>query len=238
MPDKHLSSKFDADLNLLSSRLLEMGGLVESQIAYALEALKEFDTVLVDQVLEGEHRLNDMEIKIDEEVTNIIARRQPAARDLRFLMATSKCITNLERAGDEARKIVKRTRRIQANVGGLNVNAAEIKASGEMALHILRRALDAFARMDTVAAAKIVRDDEAIDNEFKAFVRKLVTSMTEDPRTISIGLDYLFIAKAIERIGDHAKNIAEYVVYVAKGADVRHVSREQLERDALGSSQN
>jgi len=117
MPDKHLSSKFDADLNLLSSRLLEMGGLVESQIAYALEALKEFDTVLVDQVLEGEHRLNDMEIKIDEEVTNIIARRQPAARDLRFLMATSKCITNLERAGDEARKIVKRTRRIQANVG-------------------------------------------------------------------------------------------------------------------------
>jgi phosphate transport system protein len=238
MPDKHLSSKFDADLNLLSSRLLEMGGLVESQIACALEALKEFDTVLVDQVLEGEHRLNDMEIKIDEEVTNIIARRQPAARDLRFLMATSKCITNLERAGDEARKIVKRTRRIQANVGGLNVNAAEIKASGEMALHILRRALDAFARMDTVAAAKIVRDDEAIDNEFKAFVRKLVTSMTEDPRTISIGLDYLFIAKAIERIGDHAKNIAEYVVYVAKGADVRHVSREQLERDALGSSQN
>lgn len=211
---------------------------MESQIAYALEALKEFDTVLVDQVLEGEHRLNDMEIKIDEEVTNIIARRQPAARDLRFLMATSKCITNLERAGDEARKIVKRTRRIQANVGGLNVNAAEIKASGEMALHILRRALDAFARMDTVAAAKIVRDDEAIDNEFKAFVRKLVTSMTEDPRTISIGLDYLFIAKAIERIGDHAKNIAEYVVYVAKGADVRHVSREQLERDALGSSQN
>jgi phosphate transport system protein len=194
--------------------------------------------VLVDQVLEGEHRLNDMEIKIDEEVTNIIARRQPAARDLRFLMATSKCITNLERAGDEARKIVKRTRRIQANVGGLNVNAAEIKASGEMALHILRRALDAFARMDTVAAAKIVRDDEAIDNEFKALVRKLVTSMTEDPRTISIGLDYLFIAKAIERIGDHAKNIAEYVVYVAKGADVRHVSREQLERDALGSSQN
>jgi phosphate transport system protein len=238
MPDKHLSSKFDADLNLLLSRLLEMGGLVESQIAYALEALKEFDTVLVDQVLEGEHRLNDMEIKIDEEVTNIIARRQPAARDLRFLMATSKCITNLERAGDEARKIVKRTRRIQANVGGLNVNAAEIKASGEMALHILRRALDAFARMDTVAAAKIVRDDEAIDNEFKALVRKLVTSMTEDPRTISIGLDYLFIAKAIERIGDHAKNIAEYVVYVAKGADVRHVSREQLERDALGSSQN
>jgi phosphate transport system protein len=235
MPDKHLSSKFDADLKFLSSRLLEMGGLVESQIAYALEVLKEFDTVLVDQVLKGEHRLNAMEIEIDEEVTNIIARRQPAARDLRFLMATSKCITNLERAGDEARKIVKRMRRIHENGGGLNVNTAEIKASGEMALHILRRALDAFARMDTVAAAQIVRDDEAIDSEFRAFVRKLITYMTEDPRTISIGLDYLFIAKAIERIGDHAKNIAEFVIYVVKGADVRHVSQEQLEREASGS---
>ncbi|RKE25227.1 phosphate transport system protein [Paraburkholderia sp. BL23I1N1] len=235
MSDKHLSSKFDADLNLLSSRLLEMGGLVESQIAYALEVLNEFDLALVDQVLEGEHRLNAMEIEIDEEVSNIIARRQPAARDLRLLVGTSKCITNLERAGDEARKIVKRMRRIHENSATLTVNIAEIKVSGEMALHILRRALDAFARMDTVAAARIVRDDEAIDNEFRAFVRKLVTYMTEDPRTISIGLDYLFIAKAIERIGDHATNIAEFVVYVVKGADVRHVSREQLERDALGS---
>jgi phosphate transport system protein len=126
-------------------------------------------------------------------------------------------------------------RRIHEHGGGLNVNTAEIKASGEMALHILRRALDAFARMDTVAAAQIVRDDEAIDSEFRAFVRKLITYMTEDPRTISIGLDYLFIAKAIERIGDHAKNIAEFVIYVVKGADVRHVSQEQLEREASGS---
>jgi phosphate transport system protein len=235
MPDKHLSSKFDADLNLVTSRLLQMGGLVESQIAHALEALNVFDLALVDQVLGDEHRVNAMEIEIDEELTNIIVRRQPAARDLRLLMATSKCITNLERAGDEARKVVKRLRRIHESGAAPNVNTAEIKVSGEMALHILRRALDAFARTDTVAAAQIVRDDEAIDNEFRAFVRKLVTYMTEDPRTISIGLDYLFIAKAIERIGDHAKNIAEYVVYVAKGADVRHVSLEQLERDASGS---
>jgi phosphate transport system protein len=176
-----------------------------------------------------------MEIGIDEEVINIIARRQPAARDLRLLMATSKCITNLERAGDEARKIMKRLRRIHENGAAPAINTNEIKVSGEMALTILRRALDAFARMDTVAAAQIVRDDEAIDNEFRAFVRKLVTYMTEDPRTISMGLDYLFIAKAIERVGDHAKNIAEYVVYVVKGADVRHVSLDQLERDAQGS---
>jgi phosphate transport system protein len=235
MPDKHLSSRFDSDLNLLSARLLEMGGLVESQIGHALDVLKEFDLGIVDEVLEGERRLNAMEIGIDEEVINIIARRQPAARDLRLLMATSKCITNLERAGDEARKIMKRLRRIHENGAAPAINTNEIKVSGEMALTILRRALDAFARMDTVAAAQIVRDDEAIDNEFRAFVRKLVTYMTEDPRTISMGLDYLFIAKAIERVGDHAKNIAEYVVYVVKGADVRHVSLDQLERDAQGS---
>jgi phosphate transport system protein len=150
-------------------------------------------------------------------------------------MATSKCITNLERAGDEAQKIVKRLRRIHRNGTVSAINTAEIRFSGEMALRILRGALDAFARIDTVVAAEIVRDDEAIDKEFRSFIRKLVTHMTEDPRTISMGMDYLFIAKAIERVGDHAKNIAEYVVYVVKGADVRHVSLEQLERDAQGS---
>ena len=234
MSDKHISSKFDADLILLSTRLLEMGGLVESQIALAMEVVNTFDLPLVERVLEGERRLNAMEIEIDEVVSNIIARRQPAARDLRLLMATSKCVANLERAGDEARKIAKRMRRIAMDGAARSINIAEIKVSGEMASQILRRALDAFARMDTVAAAQIVRDDEAIDNEFRAFVRKLVTYMMDDPRTISIGLDYLSIAKAIERIGDHATNIAEFVIYVVKGTDVRHVPREQLERDAVG----
>jgi phosphate transport system protein len=238
MSDKHLSSQFDADLNAVSSKVLEMGGLVESQIINAMQALNTFDIGIADQVIAAEVRLNTMEVEIDEECSNIIARRQPAARDLRLLMAISKTITNLERAGDEAEKIAKRVKRINEDGAGRTVNIAEIKLSGEMAVTILRRALDAFARLDTVAAAQIVRDDKAIDDEFRAFVRKLVTYMMEDPRTISAGLDYLFIAKAVERIGDHAKNIAEYVVYVAKGADVRHVSREQLERDALGSSQN
>ena len=226
MSDKHLSSKFEADLHLLSTRLLEMGGLVESQIALAMDALNTWDVALVEQVIEGERRLNAMEIEIDEVVSNIIARRQPAARDLRLLMATSKCVANLERAGDEARKIAKRMRRIAMDGAARSINIAEIKVSGEMASQILRRALDAFARMDTVAAAQIVQDDEAIDNEFRAFVRKLVTHMMEDPRTIAIGLDYLFIAKSIERIGDHATNIAEFVVYVVEGTDVRHVPRE------------
>jgi phosphate transport system protein len=230
MSDKHLSSRFDLDLNLLLTRLLEMGGLVEAQIACAVEALNTFDLTLVEQVLEGEHRLNAMEIEIDEEVSNIIVRRQPTARDLRLLMAASKCITNLERAGDEAQKIAKRTRRIAMETTARTVNIAEIKASGEMASHLLRRVLDAFARMDATAAAQIVRDDETIDTAFRAFVFKLVTSMKEDPRTIQIGLDYLFIAKAIERIGDHATNIAEAIVYVVRGTDIRHEHRKQRER--------
>ena len=235
MSDKHISSKFDGDLILLSTRLLEMGGLVESQVARAMEALTTFDLALVEQVIEGEHRLNAMEIEIDEEVSNIIARRQPAARDLRLLMATSKCVTNLERAGDEARKIAKRTRRIAENSAARTVDTTEIKASGEMAADILRRALDAFARMDVAAAAQIVQDDKAIDDEFRAFVRKLMTYMMEDPGTISVGLDYLSVAKAIERIGDHATNIAECVVYAVNGIDIRHAARKQLERDTLSS---
>lgn len=234
MAEKHLSSQFDADLNLLSTRLLEMGGMVESQIADALDAVSRFDLTLVDRVLVAEHRINAMEIEIDEEVSNIIARRQPAARDLRLLMATSKCITNLERAGDEARKVAKRVRRIEQSGLVWPFSTDEISGLGEMALHLLRQALDAFARMDTVAATQIGRADVAIDNEFRAFVRRLVTYMMEDPRTISIALDYLSIAKAIERIGDHAKNIAEFVIYVVRGTDVRHVPQTQLERDALG----
>jgi phosphate transport system protein len=233
MSDKHLSSQFDADLNLVSSKVLEMGGLVESQIINAMQALNHFDIEIADRVIADEQRLNAMEIEIDEECSNIIARRQPAARDLRLLMAISKTITNLERAGDEAEKIAKRTKRISEDSSARTVNIAEIKLAGEMAVSILRRALDAFARLDTVAAAQIVRDDKAIDEEFRAFVRKLITYMMEDPHTISVGLDYLFIAKAIERIGDHAKNIAEFIIYIVKGKDVRHVSRDQLEREAL-----
>lgn len=233
MSDKHLSSQFDADLNLISSKVLEMGGLVESQIITAMQALNEFDGEAAARVIAAEDRLNAMEIEIDEECSNIIARRQPDARDLRLVLAISKTITNLERAGDEAEKIAKRTKRLMEDGASRTVNIAEIKVSGEMAVSILRRALDAFTRLDTVAAAQIVRDDKAIDEEFRAFVRKLVSYMMEDPRTISVGLDYLFIAKAIERIGDHAKNIAEFIIYIVKGTDVRHKSRDALEREAL-----
>ncbi|PTB20462.1 phosphate transport system regulatory protein PhoU [Trinickia symbiotica] len=233
MSDKHLSSQFDADLNLISSKVLEMGGLVEAQITRAMEALNALDAAIADQVITVEDTVNQMEVAIDEECSNIIARRQPAARDLRLLLAISKTITNLERAGDEAEKIAKRVKRVMEDGASRTLNIAEIKISGDMAVSILRRALDAFARLDTAAAAQIVRDDKAIDEEFRAFVRKLVTYMMEDPRTISAGLEFLTIAKAIERIGDHAKNIAEFIIYIVKGTDVRHKSRDALEREAL-----
>lgn len=233
MPDKHISSRFDADLEHLSSRFFEMGGLVESQLTDAMEALNRFDLDLVEKVVDEENRLNAMEVEIDAECGNIIARRQPAASDLRRLMAISKGITNLERAGDEARKIAKRTRRIANDGAGRNVNIAEIQSSGQMAATILHHALAAFARLDTVEAARIMREDEAIDDQYRAFVRKLPAYMAENPRIISSALDYLSIASAIERIGDHAKNLAELVIYVVKGKDVRHVSRDRLEREAL-----
>jgi phosphate transport system protein len=236
MPEKHLSSQFDADLNLVSTKLLEMGGLVETQIEHALQALSTLDIRIAEQVREADNLVNSMEVEIDEEIGNIIARRQPAARDLRLLMAASKTVTNLERVGDEARKIAKRAIRIANDGAGWGINIAEIKLAGELATRILRRALDAFARLDTESAAQIVRDDEAIDEQFRAFVRKLASYMMEDPRSISTGLDYLFVAKAIERIGDHATNIAEFTVYVARGTDVRHRSMDEVAQKTTDSN--
>ncbi|MCG5261126.1 phosphate signaling complex protein PhoU [Cupriavidus gilardii] len=233
MTDKHLSTQFDADLNAINTKLLQMGGLVEAQIDTAMKALTDFDATLADLVIERENQLNALEIEIDADCGNIIARRQPTARDLRLVMAISKTITNLERAGDEAEKIAKRTKHIMEETGAQGINYAEVKLAGDLAIALLRKSLDAFARLDTVAAARIVKEDKAIDDEFRAFVRKLITYMMEDPRTISVALDFLFIAKAVERIGDHAKNIAEFIIYIVKGTDVRHTSREDMEKEAL-----
>ncbi len=232
MSDKHLSSQFDADLNAVSSKVLEMGGLVEAQITEAMYALNEFDRAAAERVIEAEDRHTPSHGPPPEERANITPRGHPPPRDLRLLMSISKTITNLERAGDEAEKIAKRVRRLGDEPAARGVNIAEIKVSGDMAVTILRRALDAFARLDTVSAAQIVKDDKEIDQEFRAFVRKLVSYMQEDPRMISVGLDYLFIAKAIERIGDHAKNIAEFIIYIVKGTDVRHQPRDRLDREA------
>lgn len=232
MSDKHLSSQFDADLNAVSSRMLAMGGLVEQQIIDAMRGLNEFDRGLIDHVIAEEEQVNQFEVEIDQESVNLIALRQPTARDLRLVIAILKSITGLERAGDEVAKIAKSLRRLLDEPGARAINVAEIKVSGEMVVGMLRGVLDAFARLDTVAAAQIVKTDKDVDNEFRGFARKVVTYMQEDPRTISVCLEYLSIAKAIERIGDHAKNIAEFIIYVTKGSDVRHQPRAVLDSEA------
>lgn len=232
MADKHLSTQFDTDLKALCSNLLEMGGMVESQIMDATRAFSEMNIDLCKEVIDREKTINTKEIEIDLACAEIIARRQPTARDLRLVMAISKAITNLERAGDEAEKVAKRTRRIIRSGAEHKINVAEIIISGQLALKQLRQSLDAFARLDRDAAVEIVLDDRQIDEEFRAFVRKLTSYMTEDPQTISTGLDMLTIAKSIERIGDHAKNIAEFVIYVVGGDDVRHSPKSELQKRA------
>ncbi len=232
--DKHLSSQFDADLNEVCAKLLKMGALVESQLSASLKALQNFDLSSIDNVLMYEQELNQLEIEVDSECNNIIVRRQPIARDLRLLMAISKTTTNLERAGDEAVKISKLIKCIlEKSTAAHIINCAELKIAGELALKLLHSSLDAFAKLDVNATIQILQDDKAIDNEFRAFVRKLITYMMEDPRIISSGLDFLFIAKAIERIGDHAKNIAEFVIYIVKGKDVRHKTIEDKRKYVL-----
>ena len=228
MPDKHISSQFDLELNALCSNLLEMGGLVESQTQEAMAAFTEMDLARCEAVIAREKLVNAKEIEIDSGCTEIIAKRQPTARDLRLVMAISKANTNLERAGDEAEKVAKRTRRIIRKGVENNINVAEIIISGQMALKQLRQSLDAFARQDAAAAAVIVLDDKQIDEEFRAFVRKLTSYLAEDPQTIATGLDILTIAKSIERIGDHAKNIAEFIIYVVGGDDLRHSPKKEL----------
>ena len=229
MSDKHLSTQFDADLNALSARLMEMAGLVESQTRNAIEALTHFNTEVADRVIAAEERVNAMEIQIDRELSSIIGRRQPTARDLRLLMAISRMTANLERAGDEAQKIARMVKSMIASGSSRALPVSELHLAVELAAGLLRKSLDAFARLDTKAAVDILKEDDMIDREFGGFVRKLVTYMMEDPRMISPSLDLLFVAKAIERIGDHAKNIAESIIYVVKGTDVRHTSMEEIE---------
>jgi phosphate transport system protein len=229
VPEKHLSTQFDSELNGVSSRVMELGGLVESQIGRAIYALSNFSLESADQVAEMENRVNAMEVEIDRELSSIIARRQPTARDLRLLIAISKTTANLERAGDEANKIARMVKSIIESGAARALPSSDLRVEADLASGLMRRALDAFARLDTAAALSILKEDDLIDREFDGFVRKLITYMMEDPRTISASLDLLFLAKAIERIGDHAKNIAEFIIYIVKGEDVRHASMHEIE---------
>jgi phosphate transport system protein len=227
--EKHLSTQFDSELNAVSTRVMELGGLVESQIRQAVYALSQFSVEVADRVIEAEASVNAMEVDIDRELSSIIARRQPTARDLRLLIAISKTTANLERVGDEAEKIARMVRSIIGGGQTKTLPSRDLKVAAELASNLLNKALDAFARLDTAAAVAILKEDDLIDQEFNGFVRKLITYMMEDPRMISQSLDLLFLAKAIERIGDHAKNIAEFIIYVVKGEDVRHSTMEKIE---------
>jgi phosphate transport system protein len=229
MTDKHLSTQFDSELNEVSTKVMQLGGLVESQIRKAIDALSQFSMDLANEVTASEVRVNAMEVEIDRELSSIIARRQPTAVDLRLLIAISKITANLERAGDEAEKIARMVRLIIDSGAPRSLPSLELKVASDMASNLLRQSLDAFARLDTAAAVSIMKDDYQIDKEFDGFVRKLITYMMEDPRMISASLNLLFLAKSIERVGDHAKNIAELIIYVVKGADVRHTSMEEIE---------
>jgi phosphate transport system protein len=231
MTEKHLSSQFDAELSGISNRVLEMGGLVEAQVAQAVHALSEFNSETAKEVLRQEERVNQMEVEIDRDLSAIIARRQPTARDLRLLISISRTIANLERVGDEAARIARAVERL-INTGiptRLRLPVGDLNFEADLAVASLRNALDAFARLDAIKALEVLKHDDQIDSEFDGLLRKLITYMMEDPRTISSSIDLVFVAKAIERVGDHAKNLAEAVIYVVKGTDVRHHSLQDVE---------
>jgi len=231
MSDKHLSTQFDTELSGISNRVLEMGGLVESQVAQAIYALTHFSGETASQVLTQEERVNQMEVEVDRDLWAIIARRQPTARDLRLLIAVSKSIANLERVGDEAARIARTVQRLlNSGVSSrLRLPVADLAFGADLAVAQLRKALDAFARLDTARALEVLKQDDQIDREFDGLLRKLITYMMEDPRTISSSIDLVFVAKAIERVGDHAKNLAEAIIFVVKGTDVRHTAMADVE---------
>jgi phosphate transport system protein len=233
MPHEHISRQFDNELETVRSRVLQMGGLVEKQITDAIEAMSNGDLELMNKVEEEDRRVNAFDVSIDEMCQHIIARRQPAATDLRMVMTVIKTTTDLERIGDEAKKIARMSKMIYEAERINMPRFREIHHMATLVLDMLHKALDAFARLDLTEAAHVVRADLHVDEEYRLIIRHLITFMMEDPRTISTSLETLSIAKALERIGDHAKNMCEYIVYLVKGKDVRHTSVEEIEREAL-----
>ena len=222
MEKVHISYQVDADLELVRSRLLQMGGMVEEQLRNAIAVYSGADRKLAEQIKTVEEAINMLEIELDDRCTHLIARRQPTAGDLRLIMAVIKITTDLERIGDEAAKIGRIASQMHDQGVVKLFGFSDINVTANMAIGMLKDSLDAFARMDSIAADSIVKQDRLIDNEFRSILRELITFMMEDPRTISTALGVVWIAKALERVGDHAKNISEYVIYVAEGTDVRH----------------
>ncbi|MCP5155355.1 MAG: phosphate signaling complex protein PhoU [Ectothiorhodospiraceae bacterium] len=235
--DEHTVRRFDHELQDLSALVMRMGGLVEEQIGAAMRALRAEDPEQAREVIARDHVVNFMQVQADEQIVNLLALRQPMGRDLRMIMSLGKTVTDLERVGDEAERIARMTIHIY-NTPALVPAPRLLRDTGSMsrlAVAMLRDALDALARLDVAQALAIARRDAELDAEFQAALRRLATFILEDPRNVGHTINATFILKSLERIGDHAKNIAEYVVYLVKGKDVRHVSPESLGRDLLES---
>jgi phosphate transport system protein len=224
---QHISAQFNAELEAVKNHLLEMGGLVEQQIDKAVEALLNRDSGIAEQVISGDRKVNRLEVRIDEECSRILARRQPAASDLRLVFAVSKVTTDLERIGDEAAKIARQAVRASED-GGSPSNFVEIRHIGKRVSAMLRQSLDAFARLDVDMAVETIVQDDTVDSEYASAMRSLVTFMMEDPRTIGPVLNEMWALRSLERIGDHAKNIAEQVIYLVHGLDVRHGHMDEV----------
>ena len=224
---QHISEKFNVELEEIKNHLLEMGAKVEQQLTSAIEALVKRDTGEAEAIVSRDHEVNQMEMKIDDECATILARRQPAASDLRLVVTVIKVNTDVERIGDEAAKIARQAIRL-AEENLSPTNYVEIRHIGAHVASMLRKALDAFARLDLDLAVEVVREDSNVDKEYGSAMRSLVTFMMEDPRDIGPILNEMWALRSLERIGDHASNIAEHVVYLVRGLDVRHQSLEDF----------
>ena len=223
----HISQQFNVELDEVKSHMLEMGGMVEKQVRESIASLLEEDIDLAERVKVNDKTINTMEVSIDEECTRILARRHPAASDLRLVIAISKAVIDLERIGDEADKIA--TQAIQLNDAFESPRGlSEIRHIGNHVSGMVRDALDAFARFDTEQALAVAKEDKLVDQEYGSAVRSLITYMMEDPRSISEIMNVMWALRALERIGDHARNIAEHVIYLVKGRDVRHVGIKEM----------
>nr|WP_298411434.1 phosphate signaling complex protein PhoU [uncultured Halomonas sp.] len=229
---QHISRQFNQELEALKTHLMAMGGLVEKQVENAIHALLEGDSRLAEEVCDNDQAVNTMQVKIDEECTRVLARRQPAASDLRLVLAVIRATSDLERIGDEASKIARNA--MALTEAGRNPRGfVEVRHISEHVRKMVRDALTAFARFDTDLALSVAREDELVDTEYTTAMRSLMTFMMEDPRSISSILSVMWILRALERIGDHADNLAEYVVYLVKGLDIRHIDANTLDEAAL-----
>ena len=224
--NEHTSKNFNLELESLRTRVLQMGGFAEQQVRKAIEGLYSGNQPMLEEVIRDDERINQMEIEIDALCNQVIAKRQPTAVDLRMVVSVLKTIADIERVGDKARKIARLA--LEMHGQGHGAPNVELRHMADTALNMLRLALDAFARLDVRLVGDALRLDASVNGDYRGVARQLVTYMMEDPRTITRSLDIMSIAKAIERIGDHASNIAHHVVYMVKGDNVRHATADEI----------